>query len=302
MNRYFYHHRQAWRSSVDTLLKTPLATVMTCVALAVILALPTGLFVALNNVQQIGHDFQKNMGLTLYLKEKISAEAIKSLVHRIQQKASVQSVHYMTPQDGLNDFQMRFHLEGLNNLFETAPFPAVVEVFLMPKAYSHAMLNILKQQFQKLPGVDAVRLDWKWLERWFSMLNFIQQFVELLSAFFGLAVLLMIGNTTRLTIQRHRQDILVMQLMGASSSFITRPYVYMGIFFCLFGAALGYVLVVLGMRWLDEPLQSLARLYDLRVRWHLLTMPQTGVLFIASLSIGYLGAYFSVRAALKSLL
>ena len=59
-----------------------------------------------------------------------------------------------------------------------------------------------------------------------------------LAALLGLGALLVVGNTVRLDIQSRREEIGVLQLLGASDGFIRRPFLYLGAWYGLAAGAL----------------------------------------------------------------
>jgi cell division transport system permease protein len=60
-----------------------------------------------------------------------------------------------------------------------------------------------------------------------------QHSVSALALLFGIAVLLIIGNTLRLLIQNRRDEIAVIKMVGGSDRFIRRPFLYGGILYGL---------------------------------------------------------------------
>ncbi len=80
----------------------------------------------------------------------------------------------------------------------------------------------------------------------------------MLAALLGLGALLVVGNTVRLDIQSRREEIGVLQLLGATDGFIRRPFLYLGAWYGLAAGALALVLLTAGRLALRAPLAALA--------------------------------------------
>lgn len=76
------------------------------------------------------------------------------------------------------------------------------------------------------------------------------------------AVFLIVGNTLRLQVLNQRDEIQVMKLVGATDSFILRPYLYTGVWYGLIGGIAAWVLTFIVSILLDGAVAHLADLYD----------------------------------------
>ena len=81
--------------------------------------------------------------------------------------------------------------------------------------------------------------------------------VLVLAALLGLGALLVVGNTVRLDIQSRREEIGVLQLLGASDGFVRRPFLYLGAWYGLGAGALALGVLTLAWMALREPLADL---------------------------------------------
>ena len=86
--------------------------------------------------------------------------------------------------------------------------------------------------------------DAAWRERLTGWMGFGERLTWVLAALFGLGALLVVGNTVRLDIQSRREEIGVLQLLGASDGFIRRPFIYLGAWYGLAAGAIALGLLV----------------------------------------------------------
>src|SRR3546814_2761402 len=81
---------------------------------------------------------------------------------------------------------------------------------------------------EQLPEAELVQHDTQWRERLDGWLRFGGRVAWVLAFLLGLGALLVVGNTVRLDIQSRREEISVLQLLGATDGFIRRPFLYLG--------------------------------------------------------------------------
>jgi len=124
--------------------------------------------------------------------------------------------------------------------------------------------------------------------------------VLLVSALLALAVLLMVGNTIRLEIQNRREEIVVTKLIGATNAFVRRPFLYSGVWYGVLGATLAWLVVELGFRLLESPVQRLVGLYE--GSFELQTQPGLLLLLLlgGGIALGLLGSWLAVGRHLRA--
>jgi cell division transport system permease protein len=191
-------------------------------------------------------------------------------------------------------------LSGFSEMLDTLPdnpLPPVIIVhpsFTDPKA-----LEQLQEKLQKLPEVALVQLDLAWVQRLSALLHLGENIVWILMLFLSVAVVLIIGNTIRLAIFNRQDEIVVIKLVGGTNAFIRRPFLYTGIWYGLFGAALAIIMVSGALIVLNSSIQSLAQSYQ--SHFQVLGLgPERGLdLLLLGALLGWLGAAIFVHYHLK---
>ena len=114
-------------------------------------------------------------------------------------------------------------------------------------------------------------------------------------------MLLIVSNTIRLELQNRRDEIDITRLVGATRSFIMRPFLYSGFWYGFLGGIVACLLVNLSVWLIDGPTSSLASLYS--SSFNLNYMPFTHVvLWITfSISLGVIGSWIVVSRYLSEL-
>jgi len=118
--------------------------------------------------------------------------------------------------------------------------------------------------------------------------------VVLLSALLGLALVAVTFNTIRLQILTQRDEIELCRLIGATHTYIRRPYFYLGSLLGLFGGVAALVIVLSGLTVLNRDLADLAYLYGSNVSLRFPSPSEMIWALLAAVALGWLGAYLSV--------
>jgi cell division transport system permease protein len=297
---YLARHAQVTLESLGRLYRNGLATWMTAMVIGIALALPAGLYLLLANLDRLSDTWEGQAGLSVFLKDDIKGDAAARVADRVRAWPEIAGVTLVTPEQALEEFTQRSGFADLLAALEENPLPVVL---LVSPAVNHtdpASAGALQEKLRQLPETDLVQLDLQWVQRLAAILETARRAVLLVSALLALAVLLMVGNTIRLEIQNRREEIVVSKLIGATNGFVRRPFLYSGVWYGVLGAILAWVVVELGFRLLEAPVQRLVGLYE--GSFALQTQPGRLLLLLlgGGISLGLLGSWLAVGRHLKA--
>lgn len=298
---YWLHHRASLSSSVSRLLSTPLQTLMTSLVVAIALALPATLLLALSNFQQLGDSWDANPKLSVYIKIRARDNAIETLVKSLERRADVARVEYITAAQALLDFQQHSGFGDTLSSLDANPLPATLVVSPKAASMDPASLQKLARAIEEEGIVEEVVYDMDWVRRLRELMHLGQTIVLALASLLGLGVLLAIGNTVRLAIENRREEILVSKLVGGTNAFVRRPFLYTGGCYGIFGGALAAVIVVVAYWAISGSVARLAQLYQ--SDFDLAGLGFGGVLLLLGLGalLGWLGAWLAVARQLSKI-
>ena len=272
-------------SSLGRAVRRPWATLLTVGVMAVAFALPLGLWLALQNVGHFAGDVQQSREIDLFLTPETPVARAQALAETLRARDDVASVELRTPDQGLAEFRQRSGLADSLDLLDGNPLPALLVV--VPEGDEARLVAAL----EALPETDLLQHDAAWRERLTGWMGFGERLTWVLAALFGLGALLVVGNTVRLDIQSRREEIGVLQLLGASDGFIRRPFVYLGAWYGLAAGALALGLLKLAALALRDPLAALARSYGSPFALSGLDPLGAALVVLAATIVGWLGAW-----------
>ncbi|MCW5589636.1 MAG: permease-like cell division protein FtsX [Legionellales bacterium] len=298
---YFARHRYAGLASFSHLLRTPLSTFLTIMVIAVALALPASLIVMLQNVQVMSSAWDMGSRISLFLNPSLTNQQALAVVGQLRQDPRIEQVTYISPEQGLQEFEQRSGFSNMLKELPNNPLPGVIEVEPRVAQQTPANLSALIVSLKTIPNVDTVQADMAWVKRLFGILNLGKQAIYALGILLALAVLLIIGNTIRLIIQNRHHEIEVMKLVGGTDSFIRRPFLHAGMLYGLCGGLLAWLLTDLFLWTLRGPVHHLATLYASQFELVGLTQHNVIILLVISTLLGLGGAFFAVGRQLQKI-
>ncbi|MCL7715461.1 permease-like cell division protein FtsX [Stenotrophomonas mori] len=280
------HHLHSIVFSLGRALRKPWATALTVAVMALALALPLGLSIVLDNLRHFAGSVQQSRDINLFLKPEIDAAAAQDVATALRARAEVAEVLLRTPDEGLAELRRSAGLEEAIDALAGNPLPTLLIV--TPAEGDDAALAA---SLQALPQADLVQHDALWRKRLDAWLQFGTRLVQVLSLLLGLGAVLVVGNTVRLDIQARREEIDVLQLLGASDGFIRRPFVYLGAWYGLAAGALALALIGASGLALRPPLAALSQSYGSQFVLHGLDALHSGMVLLGTLVLGWLGAW-----------
>ncbi len=216
------------REGVIGLKRARLATLAAVATMGISLTL-LGLFVVFTyNVQRIVEELRQKMAMEVFINNGLDEGQISQLEEAINAIEGVASVHFITKEEALRRCREELGLDpvalyGENNL------PQSFQLTLARSHRSARGVETVVAALESIDGVDEV-VDHG---RLFHAVDRYSRIILLVDAvlFFivFMAAVFLVGNTARLAILSQKRTIHIMELVGATESFIHRPYLIQGI-------------------------------------------------------------------------
>lgn len=286
---------RAWRdlhlyglvSSIGRMGQRPWATLLTVSVMALAVALPMGLWLVLQNVEQFSGSVSQSRDISVFLRPQIDGKRAQQLAEELSQRAPVASVTLRSPDQGLAELRAMSELAGALDVLEQNPLPYVLQV--SPRDDGDALAVALRA----LPEAEIVQHDAQWRRRLDAWLGFGSRVVLVVALLLGAGALLIVGNTVRLDIQSRAEEVSVLRLLGATDGFVRRPFLYLGACYGLGAGVLALLVLLLAAQALAPALAGLVASYGSEFT---LVGPGAGGLLrfmLGVVSLGWLGAWLA---------
>jgi cell division transport system permease protein len=302
LQAWLTRHLQTFFYTLGLLARAPLASFLTAAVIGMALALPAGLYVLLNNVQDATRGWDGSNEISLFLDLAVDDGEAEAMAGELRAWPQVASARVITRAQALKEFRV---LSGFADVMEAFssdnPLPAVIVISPAMEAGNSAAMEDLLGRLGELPKVDFAQFDLAWLKRLYAILRIVERGVLVLAALLAGGVLLVVGNTMRLGIENRRREIEIAKLFGATDAFIRRPFLYSGLLYGALGGVIAWLLVWACFMLLGEPVQRLAALYSGSYRLQALS-PLAGMVLLAGGGLlGLLGSWLSVGRHLAAI-
>jgi len=297
---YLLRHVQVLLATLGQMTRAPLATLLTLTVIGITLALPSGLFVMLDNLERVSAGWDRGAQASLFLKRSVTEAGARKLAQQIRAMSAVAGVDYISREAALVEFRKQSGFGTALNALDSNPLPAVLVVRLAVADDPAAVAPLMKT-LAGLPGVDLAQLDIEWLQRLAALLKLAERAVAMLAVLLSLAVMLIIGNTIRLAVVNRRTEIEIIQLVGGTPGFVRRPFLYSGLLQGMLGGLLAWLLVEASLLLLSGPARELAGLYGSNFALTGLGADQGLFLTLAGALLGWIGSRLAVGWQLRQI-
>nr|VFK53202.1 MAG: cell division transport system permease protein [Candidatus Kentron sp. TUN]VFK54018.1 MAG: cell division transport system permease protein [Candidatus Kentron sp. TUN] len=295
-------HLQVIFATVGQLVHAPITTLMTGAVIGIALALPAGLYVLMENTQEISRKWEGSAQISLFLKINRTDDDAQTLAEELRKYPELERVEVVTRSKALAEYQQ---LSGFDAVIEALggknPLPAVLILYPIPSYSSLMAIQHMLDKLEKRDEVEIAQFDLQWLKRLYTMTEIVRRGILGLAILLALGILLIIGNTIRLGIQNRRDEIEITKLFGASNTFIRRPFLYTGLWYGLLGGMIAWIFVTTFFVFLRGPINELATLYHSSVP---LIFLETDILFILLTTgaiLGLSGSWIAVSRHLDAI-
>jgi len=301
LNNYLVRHIQTFFYTLGQLSSRPFSTFMTAAVIGIALSMPAGLNLLLKNGQEVLQGWNSATQISLFLTQKTSERQAKTLASTLRKMPEIAMVEYISKESALAEFSKHSGFGEALDALEHNPLPAVLLITPEISQEQPEQIASLLERLGKRSEVDMAQLDMEWVERLFALMAIGERGVLILSGLLALAVLLVVGNTIRLAIQNRRDEIIITKLIGATDSFIRRPFLYTGFWYGLLGGLIALILVELSLIMLAEPVQDVATLYHSSFKLQGIDLQTLGALLGLGSFLGYFGSWIAVGRHLREI-
>jgi len=294
------HHLQGALASLGRLQRTPLPTLMTVAVIGIALALPVSLYVFTRNLERLSGSWEQSATLSLFLRMDVDLKRAEALAQGLREQPQVATVDLIRPDRALDELRSESGFAEAIEQLDENPLPIVLALRPSAAVETVQALESLSERLSGMREADFVRLDTEWIRRFQGIVQLAERAVMLLALALSGAVLLVIGNTIRLEIENRRSEIEIMELVGATPSFIRRPFLYTGGWYGLLGGLTAWALIAFALQLLQGPVSRLAELYQTDFAISGLGLDALAILVGGSVLLGLTGSWISVGRHLRA--
>ncbi|KQT38012.1 permease-like cell division protein FtsX [Methylophilus sp. Leaf414] len=292
MKNWLNQHTLAIQLVMQRLKSHWLNTLTICMVIGITVTLPGLLFVGLDNLQDVSRSIKQDAQMSAFLKPALNGNVIQRLINDVQELPQVKEVRFVPKEEAIKQLGEQFLQKDLLADLPQNPLPDALFITLADT--QPATAKSVKDSLQARAEVEELVIDSVWMERLNSMLVLGKRIALIFASLLGIAMITVISNTVRMQVLTHEAEIEVSRLIGATHSFIRRPFLYMGSVYGLGGGLIAVGLLFAIVWNLKQPVQLLANNYqsNFQLVFHLVNIG--GLILLASTLIGWIAAFIAL--------
>lgn len=281
----------------DTVASLPTSNIVTIITIAVSLFLFSAFLLVIRNVDKVLTEAGSSLNVSAYLREDASDDAVNTFVQDLESSPWVRSLRYVSKEQALQSFREELGVHGgfLDGLEGHNPLPASIDLTLQPDELGIGNIEKSVERLRRHPLIEDVVYGSEWVQEIESVVRLFRLFgYASLSVVLGLVVFL-IANTIRLVIFSRRDEISIMQLVGATSSFVRIPFIIGGVIQGLTGSVVAMIFLSAGF-WLLNYELSYSTLFGVALpNLVFLDSLTVAAIIILGVVVGAAGSSFALR-------
>lgn len=287
--------RYAFQEAAASLWRGRHSALMSMATIAVALFVLGVFLLASSNLERLGQEWGRTATLSVYLHDDLTPETRAAIERQLAPGATVAGSEFVSKPEALRRFKAAFaDLAGAIESVEANPLPESFEVTLVAPADAAAVEQLIAA-LRQADGVADVRYDRQWLDRLDAAVAVIRRAGFVLGALLVLAAALAIANVVRLGLHARREELVIMQLVGAPPVYVRGPFVVEGLLQGGSGAVVALIALALAFaaarhRYL-EPVAAALNLSSIRF----LTPSTTIALIAGGMVVGSFGGWLATR-------
>jgi cell division transport system permease protein len=303
MSSWLRQHGFALGAALVHLRKAPGSFLFNILVVAIALALPFMGLTVLGNVRPLSEQVSVDPEISLFLKQDVAREQAGALATPLREMMKDAKIVFVPREKALDNLKDKSGLSEVLATLGENPLPDsyIIKLDAFRSAAAGLDVDDLAERMRALPGVDTVQIDSAWVKRLAALIGVLKLALLLLAATLGTVVVAVVFNTIRLQVLTQREEILVSKLIGATDTFIHRPFYYTGALLGLCAGAAALGAVALALRPLNTAIAEFARLYASEFQLAPLEPLAMAALLAVSAALGLIGAVLSVQRHLARL-
>ena len=299
MFNYFHNHFQAFNRALVRIFSNFGSSLMMFIVIGVTLFLPSSGLLIVENISQISNNIVYDAELSLFLKKDIKQDQIDFIQSVLNKTLAIKKTHFESKLTAWDKLQNKLNLNPLDTGISENPLPDAF--FISLNTFNEREINNLIDNLKTIDGVENIFFDAGWIKKLRSILYLLKISLAFLGIILIIVLIVVIGNTIRLQTLTHKDEIEVSKLIGATNSFIQRPFIYTGLMYGLGGGLITICTLKLTIEIFNKAAFNLeVMLGGTFILKNLIWQQNLSIIIIAIL-IGCFASFFAAQQSIKKL-
>lgn len=266
--------------------------VTSAISISMVLLMLGTLLTLLINAGKLSDYVREQIGFTLVLQNDLKEVDIIRMQKVLSSTDFVKSLRYINKEEAARELTEDLGEDFIGFLGYNPLFESIDIKLYAPYTRSDSLL-VIEKELLEYPEVKEIYYQKNLVSVINSNVQKISIIILVISALLTFIFISLINNTIRISIYSERFTINTMQLVGATRSFIRKPFITRGISLGILGALIANLLLFGAIFTFSKELTGLIDPHDITV---------LGTVFLANILLGMVISYFSTYFAVNKFL
>jgi cell division transport system permease protein len=274
--------------------------VLTSATMAVTLFVFGAFMLLQENLQNLFDSWGSQIQINAYLDKNLSAEDVQKLLGRVRGFPEVEEARHISQERAWKDFQAALGVQSsvLDGLSKDI-LPASFEITLRRNFRDAPMVEEVAGRLRREKGITLVEYPQEWVERISLVVLAVQWAKWIMGGVLFMATFFIVGSTVKLAILARKDEVEIMQLVGASEAMIQAPFVVEGMLQGLIGGALSILALWALFQLLSDQIPVFG-LFGSFNQFQFLAAQNIALILAIGWLLGAAGSVFSLRRFTKT--
>lgn len=250
-----------------------------------------GMFVI--NYEKISNNFKENIPMSIYFKDNVTEEQLAVYQTDLGKEKFIKDLTFVHKDSAANTHQKTIG-EDFVKFLGFNPLQHSFDLHFNGAYVEKDSIKEIEISIKENPLVDEVVYDSQLVDLVNKNIKTISFWILVISAFFAVIAMLLINSSLRLSIYSKRFIIKTMQMVGATKSFIRKPFIWNSIKLGMIGSVLAIAGILALTAYADNKLPTLGLMSDVKS-----IVLVCGTVFVLGIVITYISTYFATQRFLN---
>ena len=248
-----------------------------------------GIFFISSN--SIANSFKENFSVSIFFKENAKKIEIIQLQNELLMSSYIQELKYISKDDALLIMKEEYGQDFIQELGFN-PLVNSIDINLQTEFVEASSLDSISAIISKKKYVDEITYDKNLINSINNNIRRVSLWLMPSIIILSIITFLVINSSIRLSIYSNRQLIKTMQLVGATKSFIRRPFIRTNILLSIISSLIAISILILLIYYIDSNISFVENI----------KLQSLIMLFIIIISLGLIISYISTFLATQNIL
>jgi len=263
------------------------------ISISLVLCMLGTIGLLLLTAHRISRYVMENVGFSVFLKDNVIEADIFRFQKTLDAEIYVRETRYINKDDAAREFAEELG-EDFVDFLGFNPLSSSIEVKLDARYANNDSIQRIEEHLLSFDEVKEVSYQKSMIHILNENIRKISLFILSFSALLIVIAVSLINNTIRLLVYSRRLLIRTMQLVGATNSFIRRPFLWRSALHGIYSAFIAMTILILSLYWIEGQLEEILSVRDTQILGGLFL-----IVFFLGIILSWISTFFAVNKYLK---